>query len=120
MEVTRSSANYHVQIAQGEPVNRHRPSVDVLFHSCAQKLGKNAVGVIMTGMGSDGAQGLLAMRHNGARTITQDESSCTVFGMPREAITTRGGGGCRVLGRYASYCLASKSDHIRLAHKRTF
>jgi two-component system, chemotaxis family, protein-glutamate methylesterase/glutaminase len=67
-------------------VNRHRPSVDVLFDSCAEYLGSNAVGVIMTGMGGDGARGLLAMRKAGAATVAQDEASCVVFGMPREAI----------------------------------
>jgi len=67
-------------------VNNHRPSVDVLFHSCAARLGGNAVGVLMTGMGADGAKGLLAMRRAGARTLAQDESSCVVFGMPKEAI----------------------------------
>src|SRR5699024_8733173 len=69
-----------------DPVNRHRPSVDVLFHSAAEIAGKNAVGVILTGMGKDGAQGMLAMRQAGARTFAQDEDSCVVFGMPREAL----------------------------------
>ena len=87
MEVTRSGANYSVRVAMGELVNHHRPSVDVLFHSCARYLGSNAVGVIMTGMGSDGARGLLAMRQAGARTVAQDEASCVVFGMPKEAIS---------------------------------
>ena len=86
MKVRRSGACYSVLIDQSEPVNRHRPSVDVLFHSCAQQLGRNVVGVILTGMGSDGARGLLAMRQAGARTVAQDEASCVVFGMPREAI----------------------------------
>lgn len=69
-----------------EPVNRHRPSVDVLFHSAAKELGANAVGVLLTGMGKDGAEGLLAMRRAGAWTIAQDEASCVVYGMPREAV----------------------------------
>jgi two-component system, chemotaxis family, protein-glutamate methylesterase/glutaminase len=86
IEVTRSGANYYVQLNMGAPVHHHRPSVDVLFHSCARALGVNAVGVIMTGMGSDGAQGLLAMHQAGARTVAQDEASCIVFGMPKEAI----------------------------------
>ncbi len=86
MRVTRSGANYTAQVFMGEPVNRHRPSVDVLFESCARSLGANAVGVIMTGMGNDGARGLLAMRQAGARTIAQDERSSVVFGMPKEAI----------------------------------
>jgi two-component system chemotaxis response regulator CheB len=86
MEVYRSGAEYRVRVFSGEPVNRHRPSVDVLFDSCAKHLGANAVGVILTGMGADGARGLLKMRQAGARTIAQDEASCVVFGMPREAI----------------------------------
>lgn len=67
-------------------MNRHCPSVDVLFNSCARVLGGNACGAILTGMGADGARGLLAMRQAGARTIAQDEATCVVFGMPREAI----------------------------------
>lgn len=86
IEVARSGANYYVQLHMGAPVNHHRPSVDVLFHSCARALGANAVGVIMTGMGGDGAQGLLAMHRAGARTVAQDEASCVIFGMPKEAI----------------------------------
>lgn len=86
MKLARSGANYVVKLDYGEPVNRHRPSVDVLFHSAAQVAGENAIGVILTGMGKDGAQGLLAMRQAGARTFAQDEASCVVFGMPREAL----------------------------------
>jgi two-component system chemotaxis response regulator CheB len=86
MAVVRSGANYSVRVGIGEPVNRHRPSVDVLFRSAARYLGANAVGVILTGMGADGARGLLAMREAGARTIAEDESTCVVYGMPREAI----------------------------------
>lgn len=86
MEVFRNGAEYRVRTFVSDPVNRHRPSVDVLFHSCAQHLGANAIGVILTGMGADGARGLLEMHQAGARTIAQDEASCVVFGMPREAI----------------------------------
>ncbi|WP_075182034.1 chemotaxis response regulator protein-glutamate methylesterase [Pantoea sp. 1.19] len=86
MALARSGANYQVQLSDAPPVNRHRPSVDVLFHSVAQHAGRNAVGVILTGMGNDGAAGLLAMHRAGAWTIAQDEASCVVFGMPREAI----------------------------------
>jgi two-component system chemotaxis response regulator CheB len=86
MEVLRNGTESRVRVFSDEPVNRHRPSVDVLFASCALKLGPNAVGVILTGMGADGARGLLAMREAGARTIAQDEATCVVFGMPREAI----------------------------------
>jgi two-component system chemotaxis response regulator CheB len=86
MEVKRSGARYYVEIREGEPVNRHRPSVDVLFTSVAQYAGRNSVGIIMTGMGGDGAKGLLQMKEAGAYTIAQDEKSCIVFGMPKEAI----------------------------------
>ena len=84
--LTRSGANYMTRIDQADPVNRHRPSVDVLFRSAAQAAGKNAVGVILTGMGKDGAAGMLEMRTAGAYNFAQDEASCVVFGMPREAI----------------------------------
>lgn len=86
MEMIRSGANYHLKLNESAPVNRHRPSVDVLFNSVASCAGKNAIGVILTGMGSDGAKGLLAMRKAGAYTLAQSERSCVVFGMPREAI----------------------------------
>jgi two-component system chemotaxis response regulator CheB len=84
--LARSGANYMTKLDQGEPVNRHRPSVDVLFRSAAQFAGKNAVGVILTGMGKDGAAGMLEMKAAGAYNFAQDEASCVVFGMPREAI----------------------------------
>jgi two-component system, chemotaxis family, protein-glutamate methylesterase/glutaminase len=84
--LTRSGANYMTRIEQTDPVNRHRPSVDVLFRSAAQAAGKNAVGVILTGMGKDGAQGMMEMKTAGAYNFAQDEASCVVFGMPREAI----------------------------------
>jgi two-component system chemotaxis response regulator CheB len=84
--LARSGANYITKIEQSEPVNRHRPSVDVLFRSAAKAAGKNAVGVILTGMGKDGAVGMLEMKDAGAYNFSQDEASCVVFGMPREAI----------------------------------
>lgn len=84
--VRRNGAQYVVEVSDGPLVSRHRPSVDVLFRSVAQCAGANAVGVIMTGMGNDGAEGLLEMRQAGAYTIAQDETSCVVFGMPKEAI----------------------------------
>ncbi|HEY1611175.1 MAG TPA: chemotaxis response regulator protein-glutamate methylesterase [Paraburkholderia sp.] len=84
--LARSGANYIAHLSDEPPVNRHRPSVDVLFRSAAQHAGKNAIGVILTGMGRDGAAGLLDMRKAGAYTLAQDEASCIVFGMPREAI----------------------------------
>lgn len=84
--LARSGANYITQLDQGPPVNRHRPSVDVLFHSAAKYAGKNAVGVILTGMGKDGAVGMLEMKNAGSYNFAQNEASCVVFGMPREAI----------------------------------
>lgn len=93
----KSDANgYYVEVLDGLPVNRHKPSVDVLFRSVAQCAGRSAAGILLTGMGSDGASGLLELREAGAMTIAQDEASCVVFGMPREAI--RIGAACRVLG----------------------
>ena len=86
LKLVRSGANYMTQLDQGPPVNRHRPSVDVLFQSAAASAGKNAVGVILTGMGKDGAAGMLEMKKAGAHNLAQDEATCVVFGMPREAI----------------------------------
>lgn len=86
LRLARSGANYITQLDQGAPVNRHRPSVDVLFNSAASGAGKNAVGVILTGMGKDGAYGMLEMKNAGAYNFAQDEATCVVFGMPREAI----------------------------------
>ncbi len=86
MLLKRSGAKYYVEIKDGPLVNRHRPSVDVLFRSTARYAGINSIGVIMTGMGDDGAKGLLEMKEVGAYTIAQDEKTCIVFGMPNEAI----------------------------------
>jgi two-component system chemotaxis response regulator CheB len=86
MLLKRSGAKYYVEVKDGPLVSRHRPSVDVLFRSAARYAGKNAVGVLMTGMGDDGAKGLLEMKEMGAATLAQDEKSCVVFGMPNEAI----------------------------------
>ncbi|MFY0989126.1 protein-glutamate methylesterase/protein-glutamine glutaminase [Halomonas sp. C05BenzN] len=90
LKLARSGANYVARLDDGPPVNRHRPSVDVLFHSAASQAGRNAIGVLLTGMGKDGAAGLVEMRQAGAPTIAQDEASCVVFGMPREAIALGG------------------------------
>jgi two-component system chemotaxis response regulator CheB len=86
MMLKRSGAQYVVEVADGPVVNRHKPSVDVLFRSVAKFAGANALGIIMTGMGDDGARGIKEMHDTGARTIAQDEASCVVFGMPKEAI----------------------------------
>jgi len=107
MLLKRSGARYHVEVKTGPLVSRHRPSVDVLFRSAARYAGKNAVGVLMTGMGDDGAKGLLEMKQSGAFTIAQDKASCVVFGMPNEAIKLGGVDrvvpleqiSCTVLGR---------------------
>ena len=90
MLIKRSGAYYHVDVIDGPVVNRHCPSVDVLFRSVAKFAGKNALGIIMTGMGDDGARGLKEMHDAGAPTIAEDESSCVVFGMPKEAIKLGG------------------------------
>jgi two-component system chemotaxis response regulator CheB len=90
MMLKRSGAQYYVEVADGPLVNRHKPSVDVLFRSVAQVAGKNALGVIMTGMGDDGARGMKEMHDAGARTVAEDESTCVVFGMPKEAIKLGG------------------------------
>lgn len=90
MKLIRSGAQYAVRLFEAAPVSYHRPSVNVLFHSVAEVAGKNAVGAILTGMGGDGATGLLAMRLAGARTMAQDEATCVVFGMPKEAIAAGG------------------------------
>jgi len=88
--LARSGANYVCELSKAEPVNRHRPSVDVLFRSAANNAGKNAIGVILTGMGKDGAVGMNEMHEAGAHTFAQDEASCVVFGMPKEAIAHGG------------------------------
>ena len=93
--VEQTGSRFVARVEDGPLVSRHRPSVDVLFRSVANNVGGNAVGVILTGMGDDGAQGLLEMRNNGAQTLAQDESSCVVFGMPKEAI--RLGGAIKVV-----------------------
>ncbi|MDD5580293.1 MAG: chemotaxis response regulator protein-glutamate methylesterase [Methylobacter sp.] len=86
MMLKRSGAQYQVEIIDGPPVNRHRPSVDVLFRSVAKWAGRNALGIIMTGMGNDGAHGLKEMHDAGAKTAAQDEKTCVVYGMPKEAV----------------------------------
>jgi two-component system chemotaxis response regulator CheB len=105
MIVNRGTRGYFVRIKDGPPVNRHIPSVDVLFRSAANTLGVNAIGVILTGMGDDGARGMKEMKDSGAYTIAQDEESSVVFGMPKVAIEM--GGVCKVipLGAIASFIL---------------
>ena len=107
----RSGARYHVSVREGPLVSRHRPSVDVLFRSAAHAAGANAVGIIMTGMGDDGAKGLLEMRHAGANTIAQDQDSCVVFGMPKEAIALGAAEHVVSLGEIAQYILRLGRSH---------
>ena len=90
MVLKRSGAQYFVDVIDGPPVSRHKPSVNVLFRSVAQSAGKNALGIIMTGMGDDGAQGMKEMHEVGATTVAQDERSCVVYGMPKEAVKLGG------------------------------
>jgi two-component system chemotaxis response regulator CheB len=118
LKLVRSGANYMTQLDDGPPVNRHRPSVDVLFHSAAVAAGKNAVGVILTGMGKDGAHGMLEMKNAGAYNFAQDEASCVVFGMPREAIAVGAAhevGALNALpGMVLAYLAANSSRALRV------
>jgi two-component system, chemotaxis family, protein-glutamate methylesterase/glutaminase len=111
LSLARSGANYIAQLDQHDAVNRHRPSIDVLFDSVARHAGVNAIGVLLTGMGRDGAAGLLRMRQAGAHTFAQDEASCIVFGMPREAI---------LLGAAAEVHPLDDMARSVLAHLRTY
>jgi two-component system chemotaxis response regulator CheB len=86
MQLRKAAGQYYVHVVDGPPVNRHKPSVDVLFKSAAEVAGRDALGIIMTGMGDDGARGMKTMHDTGARTIAQNEETCVVFGMPKEAI----------------------------------
>nr|MBA2816774.1 Chemotaxis protein CheY [Candidatus Pantoea persica] len=109
MELGRSGANYVVKLNEGSLVNRHKPSVDVLFRSVAINARRNAVGVILTGMGNDGAAGMLEIHRAGAWTITQSEASCVVIGMPREAITSSGVSEVVDLGNISQHMLVKIS-----------
>ncbi len=109
--IKRSGARYMVALNQGPLVNRHRPSVDVLFRSAANVAGANALGIILTGMGKDGVQGMLEMKQAGSHTIAQDEASCVVFGMPKEAIAAGGAGEVVALQNIAQRTLEYLSSH---------
>lgn len=113
LKLDRDGARYVVRVIDGPKVSRHKPSVDVLFDSVAKVAGKNALGVIMTGMGNDGAQGMLAMHHAGAATIAQDEASCIVFGMPKEAIKLGGAQHVVPLNAIASNILAYTQGQLK-------
>ncbi|WP_186237548.1 protein-glutamate methylesterase/protein-glutamine glutaminase [Burkholderia gladioli] len=111
--LARSGANYLAHLSDEPPVNRHRPSVDVLFRSAALHAGKNAIGVILTGMGRDGAAGLLEMKRACARTFAQDEASCVVFGMPREAIALGGADEVVPLNEMSRRVLAAMGERVQ-------
>lgn len=106
LSVERSGANYIARVRDGEPVNRHKPSVEVLFQSAARVVGRNALALMLTGMGADGAQAMRAMRDAGSYNICQDEASCVVFGMPREAIARGAADEVLPLSRIAGALLA--------------
>jgi two-component system chemotaxis response regulator CheB len=114
--IKRSDVNYVCELSQADPVNRHRPSVDVLFRSAANNAGKNAIGVILTGMGKDGAVGMKEMKDAGAYNFAQDEASCVVFGMPKEAIAQGGVDEVLPLNQIARHIL----EHLNSLGSRAF
>jgi two-component system chemotaxis response regulator CheB len=115
--VQRSGAQLVADVVQGPPVSGHRPSVDVLFRSVAESVGGAAVGVLLTGMGKDGAQGMLAMKNHGAATIAQDEATCVVFGMPKEAIAAGAVDDVAPLARIASLLQRRAAERHTRRHK---
>jgi two-component system chemotaxis response regulator CheB len=112
MSVHSGRGGYFVSVKMGPPVCYQRPSVDVLFYSAAEAAGSRAIGVLLTGMGSDGARGLLKLRQAGARTIAQDEATCVVFGMPREAIALGAAGEVLPLGAIAEAAIAGRAVRV--------
>ena len=113
MQLQRNGAQYRVEIRDGPLINRHKPSVDVLFRSIARQAGANALGIILTGMGDDGARGLKEMRELGAETLAQDEASCVVFGMPKEAINLGAAQRVLPLQRMATAMMTFSDAHNR-------
>ena len=113
MTLKRNGVQYVVEVSDGPLINRHKPSVDVLFRSVAQIAGANALGIIMTGMGDDGARGLKEMRDAGARTLAQDEASCVVFGMPKEAIKLGGAEHIVPLEQIPAAIVSYSSQHLK-------
>lgn len=111
--IERSGTRYYVEVREGPLVCRHKPSVDVLFRSAARAAGRNAVGVILTGMGDDGARGLLELKESGATTFAQDEKTCVVFGMPKEAIQRGGAGSVLPLNAIAGAMLSAAVERRR-------
>jgi two-component system chemotaxis response regulator CheB len=116
LSVVRSGANYLAKIRDSDPVNRHRPSVDVLFRSVAREVGPNAMGVMLTGMGADGALGMREMRDAGAYNYVQNEESCVVFGMPREAIAAGAADEVLALSKIAGHLL-QRLGSLTCAHR---
>jgi two-component system chemotaxis response regulator CheB len=112
LSVERSGANYIARVRDGEPVNRHKPSVEVLFESAARVVGPNAFGIMLTGMGADGAKAMKMMRDAGSYNVCQDEASCVVFGMPREAIAHGAANEVLPLGQIAGHLI----DKLRQTH----
>lgn len=119
MLLKRSGAYYHEKVIGGPVVNRHRPSVDVLFNSVEKYAGKNALGIIMTGIGDDRARGLREMHDSGAPTVAQDKKTCVVYGMPKEAVALGGADGIVPLGAISSeimqFCAEDSSLMVRLS-----
>jgi two-component system, chemotaxis family, protein-glutamate methylesterase/glutaminase len=115
LSVERSGANYIARVQDGEPVNRHKPSVEVLFDSAARVVGRNALGVMLTGMGADGARAMKTMRDAGSFNLVQDEASCVVFGMPREAIAHGAANEVLPLNRIAPRLLEWLRTHAGVA-----
>jgi two-component system chemotaxis response regulator CheB len=105
LSVERSGANYVARVTDGEPVNRHKPSVEVLFESAARVVGPNALGIMLTGMGADGAKAMRAMKDAGSYNVCQDEATCVVFGMPREAINHGAANEVLPLGKIAGHII---------------
>jgi two-component system, chemotaxis family, protein-glutamate methylesterase/glutaminase len=117
LSVERSGANYIARVVDGDPVNRHKPSVEVLFRSAARVLGQNAIGIMLTGMGADGARAMREMREAGAYNLVQDEASCVVFGMPREAIAAGAAHEVLPLGQIAGKLLERLRAHGGLTNR---
>jgi two-component system chemotaxis response regulator CheB len=118
LSVERSGANYIARIVEGEPVNRHRPSVEVLFKSAARVAGPNAVGIMLTGMGADGAAAMKEMRDAGSHNLVQDEASCVVFGMPKEAIAAGAAHEVLPLAQIAPRLIERLRSTAGLSHSR--
>jgi two-component system chemotaxis response regulator CheB len=118
LSVERSGANYIARLTESEPVNRHRPSVEVLFGSAARVVGPNALGIMLTGMGADGARAMKEMRDAGSYNLVQDEASCVVFGMPREAIAAGAAHEVLPLGQIASRLIERLRSTAGMSHNR--